>query len=862
MKKVFYRLIVVIVFWSCARKDDYLNPRLPVDRRVESVISLMTLDEKLAILQIESDTSEMKGMSFGKLGFMKGSDPRTAAEQYNEVQRYLKTRTRFGIPGIKSGEGIFAYMDYKTTAFPQPLAQAASWDTSVVGTVARVVSEEMKSRGVRQVYAPVLNMGRDPRWGRTGETYGEDPFLVSQMGVAYCRVFSSKGMITCLKHFAGNTGHNGMFGAPVFYSERYYREYEFPPYEAAIREGKAKSIMMAYNTADGIPCPQHEWMMKKIIRGEWGFDGFIVSDGGGLSLIKQNFGIDSSEVQIVAKAINAGCDVGLDERIFYGEALKKAVQQGLVSEKTIDESVRRVLRQIFATGLYDNPYVDPVYAEKINDCAEHRKAALEVAKKTMVLLKNDNHTLPFSKNVKKVLVTGPLADRLLINHYAGWGRKTVTVLEGLKQLLPGAEIIHQPGAGLRFTFYPLMDKKYFYHEENGKVVPGLQAEYFANQRMEGTPVRIQVDSAIDFHWGDTAPAGLPHDNFSIRWTAKFKAPATGKYIFNSHADDGLTVYVDDQRVVDMTEGPENSLFTARGEIYLEKGREYQLRAEYIEKGGSAFAHLGWDADEYKFIAPAVAAARKADVIIVVVGMFDNENGDRATLELDDVQEKLILALAELNKPMAVVIQSGTVIAAYHWADKVPAILMAWYPGEEGGNAIARTLFGDNNPGGKLPITFPKVTGQVPLCYNLLPGRSNKFYDYGSEPLFCFGHGLSYTTFEYTNLRLSKKTMTSGEVLNVSVDIKNTGSVAGDEVVQLYLHDKYASVSRPVKELKGFKRISLAPGQTSTVSFKLTSAELSFWNKEMKKVVEPGEFELMIGSSSQDIRCRDVFFVTE
>ena len=862
MKKLLHYLILVFIIAACSVKD-YKDPKLSVEERVESVLSQMTLDEKLAILQHATDTAEMHGLSFGKLGFMNNSaGPRESAEQYNEMQKYSKSRTRFGIPGMKSGEGIFAYMAYKTTTFPQPIGQAAAWDPEVVAKVADVVSEEMKSRGVRNVLSPVLNMGRDPRWGRTGETYGEDPYLVSKMGVAFCKTLSDKGLVACVKHFAGNAGHNGMFGAPVFYSERYYREYEFPPYEAAIKEGKAKSVMMAYNTADAIPCPQNDWMMNKVIKGEWGFDGFIMSDGGGLELVRKNFGIDSSEVQIVAKAINAGCDMALDKNIYYGESLKKALELGLVSEETIDESVRRCLRHIFASGLYDNPFVDPAYAEKINDCDEHRKASLEVAKKTMVLLKNNNQVLPFSKNVKNVLVTGPLADKLLINHYAGWGRKTVSVLEGVKKLLPEANVVHAAGAGLGFTYYPVIDKKYFYHNENGKSMPGLKAEYFSNNKWEGTPSKVQIDPVIDFNWADTAPAGFKPDEFSVRWSGKFKAPKTGRYIFNSHADDGLTVYINEEKVVDMSEGPENSLFTARGEILLNKNQEYSIRAEYSEKGGASFAHLGWDADEFELIAPAVEAAKKVDVIIAVVGMFDNENGDRSSLELDKVQEKLILELAALNKPMVVVIQSGTVIATYNWADKVNSILVAWYPGEEGGNAIAQTIFGDNNPGGKLPITFPKVTGQVPLCYDLMPGRSNKFYDYGSEPMFCFGHGLGYTTFEYSNLTISKNQIAAGDVLNVTVDVKNTGTLTGDEVVQLYIHDVYASVSRPVKELKGFSRVTIEPGQIRTVSFKLTNKELSLWDINMKFVVEPGDFEIMIGSSSNDIRAKGKFSVSQ
>ena len=852
-------LILLTFLISCSSKEEYKNTSIPVEKRVESIIRQMTLDEKLAILQMESDTLKMNGMSFGLIGSLDNSiEPDLAVDQYNKIQRYLKTKTRFGIPGLKNAEGIFAYMGYKSTSFPQPLGQAASWDPQIVSHVANVVGEEMKSRGVRAPFSHVLNMGRDPRWGRAGETYGEDSYLVSQMGVAYCKTISDKKMLPCIKHFAGNAGHNGKFGDPVFYSERYYREYEFPPYQAAIKKGGAKSVMMAYNTSDGIPCTQNDWMINKVIKGEWGFDGFIYSDGGGLDLVHNSFGIDSSQVQVAAKAINAGCDFGLDNRVYFGESLKKAVQQGLVSEKTIDESVRRILRQIFSIGLYDNPYVDRDYAKKINDCDAHRKASLEVAKKCMVLLKNEKQNLPFSKNIKNVLITGPLASRLLVNHYGGWGRKEVSVLEGVKNILPNANVIYQSGTSLGFTFYPIIDKKYFYNNENGKLKQGLKAEYFDNVYWKGIPKVITTDPNIDFDWRWKAPAGFEKGMFSVRWTGKFKAPYTGRFKFSSNADKQMSVYINDKLVVDMTNGTSNAIFSHHGEILLDKNVEYNFRAEYK---GKAYAKLGWDADLFSMIPQAVTAAKKSDVIIAVMGMYDDENGDRACLDLDPAQEKLILELAALNKPMVVVIQTGTVITAYKWADQVPSILMAWYPGEEGGNAIAQTIFGDNNPGGKLPITFPKVTGQVPLTYNLLPGRpSDVYWDYGNEPLFCFGHGLSYSTFDYSNLRLTRQKITANEDLTVSVDVKNTSKIIGDEVVQLYIHDILGSVSRPIKELKGFKRITLDAGAMKTISFKLTKEELSMWNINMKYVVEPGEFDLMIGSSSSDIRLKSKFEV--
>lgn len=862
MKSTFSVILFLLLFYS-SYSQIYKDVNQPVEKRVEDLLSKMSLEEKVYLLEQESDTLKMGNISFGKIGFLDSNkDPKIAAENYNKIQKYLKTKTKYGIPTFKSGEGIFAYMGYKSTAFPQPLAQAATFDENIVAKVAHILSEEFKSRGVRWIFSPVLNIGRDPRWGRTGETYGEDPYLISKMGISYVKTVESKGIVTTLKHFAGNTGHDGKFGSASFYSERYLREYEFPPYEAAFKEGGSKSVMMAYNTSDAIACTQSEWMMNKVIKGEWKMDGIIMSDGGGMELVHQSYGIDSTPMLVAAKSMNAGCDLALSPRdAFYGKPLIEAIKNGLVSEKTLDESVRRYLRQVFRTGLYDNPYTNPEYAETINDCAEHRKAALEVALKTMVLLKNQNNILPFSKEVKNIFVTGPLADKLLINHYGGYGRKEVTVLEGLKNMLPNAHIQYEKGAEVGFTFFPSIETQYLFTENNGKKVNGLNGEYFDNTKFQGSPSITQIDPNIDFNWKYDAPKGLKSDKFSIRWTGKLKVPASGRYTFGAHADDELAVYIDGEPIVDMKGGTTNALFVEKGNIYLEKDKEYEIKAEYVENAQKAYAKLGWDANLFAKIPETVEQAKKSDIIIAVVGSYDDENGDRAILNLDDAQEQLIIELSKLNKPMVVVLQSGNVITMRRWIDKVPAVLEAWYPGEEGGNAIVKTLFGDNNPSGKLPITIPKETGQVPLTYNRFPGKDTKaidrgidrFWDVGNEPQFCFGFGLSYTQFEYSNMKLSTNQMKSTDSIKVSIDIKNVGKREGEEIVQLYIHDEYASVSRPIKELKGFKKVSLKPNETQTLNFKITPKELQFFDINMKRVVEPGDFKIMIGASSDDIK---------
>ncbi len=552
--------------------------------------------------------------------------------------------------------------------------------------------------------------------------------------------------------------------------------------------------------------------------------------------------------------MNAGCDVSLsDGGDFYGAPLREALRKGTVSISAIDESARRVLRQVFRTGLFDHPYVDPDEAARVNGSAEHRRLALDLARRSLVLLKNDGRTLPFRKDVRKVAVVGPLADALLVNHYGGWGRHEVTVLEGVRRLLPSAEVAYARGAEVAYLAHPAVPASAF--------PEGLTAEYFANPRLEGVPAVTRHEESIEHDWKEGGPESLPVDGFSARFTGRLRAPRGGRVRFGLTMDDGARLYLDGRLVIDAWQN--GGLRLAEAEYTLEAGRTYDLRVEFYDSAHRASVQLGWDLDPFAGVAKAAALAREADAVVAVVGMRDDENLDRADLDLDPAQERLVHELAATGKPLAVVIQSGTVITAHDWIDEAPAVLVGWYPGEEGGNAIAEALFGDVNPGGKLPVTFPKVTGQVPIHYNRLPGKpQDAFIGVGNEPQFPFGHGLSYTTFEISGLRLGSPRIRRGESASVSVEVRNTGAVAGDEVVQLYLHDVVASVSRPVLQLAGFRRVRLGPGETRSVAFTIEPDQLALYDARMKRVVEPGDFEVMVGASSADIRQRTTLTVVD
>jgi len=839
----------------------YKNADAEIDERVEDLLGRMTLKEKITQIQfgMKNYIHEMEsdpGMVFALFNSLGAYE---AARKYNEMQAKYINDSRLGIPVLMEEEGIFGIMGYKTTGFPHSITLASSWDPDLYVKMAEVIAAEAKARGCRHLFSPVVNLGRDARWGRIHETYGEDPFLISKMGVAFVKTMEQNGIISTPKHFVANMGLDGKFGSPVHFSERLLREQYFPAFKAAIIEGGAKCVMTAYNTLDGIPCGTNRWLMTDILRNEWGFDGFIVSDGNALPIIYEAYHTAETKTELAAEAINNGCDVELSH-MFYWEPLLQAVEEGLVSEKTIDESVKRVLRQKFRVGLFDDPYVDPEYAAKITDSDEHRAVALEVARECMTLLKNDNQTLPFSKEINSIAVLGPLANEIKGDHYNGYGKKLVTVLEGIKNIVPDANVLYEKGAEIGYYAYPAIHSDRFTTSENGKSVQGLKGEYFDNGDLTGEPVFTRIDETIEFDWDYGSPGeGIPDDHFAVRWTGQLTSPASGKYMIGANVDDGLRVYLDNKLVLDAWRGGARRLEEA--EIQLEEDRTYDIRVEYYEGTYGSYISLGWDVDPYINIPEAVELAKKSDAAVIVVGSMSAENADRAILNLNGPQEELIKAVTATGTPTVVVLQTGNIITMRNWIDDTPAVIEAWYPGEEGGNAIAEVLFGDVNPGGKLPITIPKEIGQVPLNYNHLPFKPKDAYiGVGNDPQFPFGHGLSYTTFEYSQLKLSSKQISISENIKISAVIKNTGKVAGDEIVQLYIKDKIASVVRPVKELKGFGKISLEPGETKTVTFELTPELLSMYDLNMNFVVEPGEFEVMIGSSSEDIRLSSVFLV--
>ena len=863
----------------------YQDAALPVEERVQDLLGRMTPEEKFWQLFMipgdfeEGDLRDGRGRyRHGIFGFQlsaagKGHDvleqmldysragtPENVAETINALQRYFIEETRLGIPILPFDEALHGLARDGATAFPQAIALAATWDTTLVGEVSRAVARETRSRGIRQVLSPVVNLARDARWGRVEETYGEDPFLTSMMGLAFVRAFERAGVVATPKHFVVNVGAGGRDSYPIHLSERELSEIYFPAFRTAIQQGGARSIMMAYNAVNGVPATSNRWLMRATLKDAWGFDGFIVSDASatGGSVVLHGTAEDYTEA--TRQAVDAGLDVIFQTSYDHYKLFWPAFEQGLLDDSVIDEAVARVLRAKFELGLFEHPYVDPGEAARLNGHADHRELALEAARESIVLLKNEQRVLPLDRDLRTVAVVGPDAVEARLGGYSGPGINKTSILEGIERTYDKVRYVSGPGRAS--TEYVPVPSEYLRASSSPDAPEGLAAEYFDNNRLAGSPVVTRTDQQLDFGWTLYSPAPeLPFDWYSARWEGELHIPAPGVYRLGLEGNDGFRLYLNDSLLVDNWQ---KQSYRAMLKDVILVDSVYDLRVEYFESTGNARLRLVWDhgvADPEEAILEAVAAARESDVAIVVAGVEEGEFQDRASLRLPGRQEELIRRVAATGTPTVVVLIGGSAVTMDAWLDDIDGLVYAWYPGEAGGDAVADVLVGDYNPAGRLPITFPKSEGQLPLVYNHKPtGRGDDYRDLTGQPLFPFGFGLSYSTFSYSDLQVLPNPMASGGTATVRFTVRNTGNRAGDDVVQMYIRDELASTSRPVMELKGFQRIHLAPGESTTVTFELSSEHLQMLNQEMEWVVEPGTFRIMVGRSSKDIRMRGVLEV--
>ncbi|PWE01136.1 beta-glucosidase [Marinilabilia rubra] len=887
MKKILWGIILMAAISGpvSGQKLPYQNANLKVNDRVEDLLSRMTLKEKFwQMFMIPGDLSDGKERyQEGIFGFQVAAKGRQAeaagqmldygssgtagqvAGKINEIQRFFIEESRLGIPIIPFDEALHGLVRDGATAYPQAIALAATWDTTLVGEVARAIAVETRTRGIRQILSPVLNIARDVRWGRTEETYGEDPYLTTFMAKSFIGKLENNGIIATPKHFVANVGAGGRDSYPIHFNERILEEIYFPAFKEVFLETGVRSVMTAYNSLDGTPCTSNEWLLREKLKGEWGFDGFVISDAGATGGANVLHFTAADYAEATEDAIEGGLDVIFQTSYDHYPLFWEAYQKGMIDTSAVNDAVRRVLKAKFELGLFEDPYVDPQKAAKWNNHKSHRSLSRRAAVESMVLLQNYNDILPL-KNNNNIALIGYDADAGRLGGYSGPGNDIVTFYDGLKRRFGKNSVSLAKGVPLMSSDFVSVSSEFLSSEKNGQTVQGLNAEYFDNINFEGVPVVKRTDKQVSFGWTLFSPdPKLEFGWYSVRWTGTIEAPETGIFNIGIEGNDGYKMWLDNELVID------NQIKTTHGArvfpYSFEKGKTYDIKIEFFESSGRARFNLVWDygVDRHwqKQIANAVAVAEKSDVAVVAAGIHEGEFQDRGLLSLPGHQEELIKAVAATGKPTVVVLFGGSAITMSNWKEDVDGILMAWYPGEVGGDALADIISGDANPAGRLPVTFPVHEGQCPLYYNHKPtGRGDDYYNLTGEPLFPFGYGLSYTSFEYSGLKLSQSEINPEEKVKVTCKIKNTGKVAGDEVVQLYIHDTLASVVRPVIELKGFQRVSLKPGEEKEVSFELGFNELSMLDKSLTRVVEPGEFRIMIGGSSKDIRLREFLTVTE
>jgi beta-glucosidase len=768
MRLTFFVFLVIGII-ACSKEQSgepaYKNPELSAEERAKDLLSRMTLQEKVAQMhcvwndkaKFLLDTAGHFDVEKARKNFKNGlgqvgrpSDTKGGLDAYqtavltNAIQKYFVEETRLGIPVFYHEECLHGHAAKGATSFPQPIGLAATFNPALVESIFTLVAKEARLRGTHQALSPVVDVARDPRWGRVEETYGEDPYLAGEMGVAAVKGFQGDGsfksgerVVATLKHMAGHgwpeAGNNI---APANISERVLREVFFYPFKQVVQRAQPGSLMASYNEVDGVPSHANKWMLRDILRGEMGFNGYVVSDYYAVRELADREGLFGNSVaangdEAAKLTIEAGVNIELPE-IDCFRNLDSLVQREIIAESLIDELVVKMLEYKFRMGLFENPYVDPDKAKAFIGSEENRKLAHEAALQTITLLKNDNKVAPLTRDkVKHIAVIGPNANRILLGGYSGEPTFFTTVFDGIKQ-------------------------------------------------KAGDKIKVSYSEGCKI----TTTSGWSQD--------KVEVP---------------TVEEDRRQIKE-----------------------------------------------------AIALARTADVIVLAIGQNEQVSreawskehmGDRTTLDLVGRQDELIDAMVATGKPVVAFVFNGSPLSFNNLVKKVPAIFECWYIGQETGNAVADVLFGDYNPGGKLPITFPRSVGHVPAYYNYKPAARRGYLFDDVSPLYAFGYGLSYTTFEVSAPVLSNAAIKIGDSVQVSVAVQNTGTIAGDEVVQLYIRDKVSSVTRPVKELKDFKRIMLLPGQQKTVKFTIAPEKFSFYDINMAWTTEPGEFDIMVGNSSRN-----------
>ncbi len=802
----------------------YKDPSASVEKRVDDLLGRMTLQEKISML--------------GGTGFTTTPIP------------------RLGIPPLRMTDGPVGVRRGKATAFPCGTCLAATWDTSMIYEVGQAIGEEVRGKGLDVILGPCVNIARIPMGGRTFEGYGEDPYLTSRMAVSYIEGVQSEDVAATIKHFAANNQEYERGFVNEIISHRILNEIYLPAFKAAVEEAHVMCVMAAYNKVNGEYCTENNYLLNTKLKDDWGFNGIAMSDWGAVH----------SSIAVA----NGGLDLEMPTGQYLNDStLLPAVKSGEVKISTIDDKVRRILSVMFELGLFDHQRVPD---SSLVNSPEHRQVAYKAAVEGIVLLKNEDNVLPLNLNkIKSIAVIGPNAAEA---RTGGGGSAlvnpvySVSPLEALEARLKGkVKINYVEGVSLQSHITPVDSSLLYLPNENKH---GFKVEYFDNENLTGEPKASGVDHQIYFNWNGESPVpGIPAEHFSARWTGRLLAPGTGTYILEIASDDGSRLYVNDKLVID--NWGNHAVQYESHPIRLEKGRFYRIRIDYFQGMGGSALMFGLKPQGSNIDQAAVKAAKESDIALLFVGTsdyYETEGKDRDNLRLPVDQDKLIKEVAAANKNTVVINISGAPVVMDGWVNKVPGLLQAWFGGDEAGNAIADMLLGKYDPSGRLPITFPKRWRDCSAYGSYRKQDSVSDYTDGIfvgyrwfdkkniAPLFPFGFGLSYTKFAYSDFKILSNKQGDESNYKISFNIKNVGGVAGVEIPQLYVHDTEEGIIAPVKELKRFDRVSLQPGETTTVTFELTQSDFAHYDgTDEKWITHPGKYQVMVGSSSRDIQLR-------
>jgi beta-glucosidase len=823
MKKTIF---LAILFTVSVKAQVYKDIRADVETRVEDLISKMTPEEKL--------------------GYINGIN-----------WMYTKPIERLGIPSFKMTDGPVGTTTHgKTTAYPASILSAASWDLPLINKLGIALGKDSRAKGVNMLLGPGVNIARAPMTGRNFEYTGEDPFLSSQVAVNYITGVQSQGVVATVKHFAANNQEYDRNFISSDIDERTLHEIYLPAFKAAVQKGKVGAVMNSYNLLNGEHTSQNSRLNNEILKRQWGFDGILMSDWGGV-----HNGI---------AAFNGGTDIEMPgNEHMKSEVLMEALKKGEITQKMLNDKVRRLLRIFFRFGFFDRPQAIPSFPE---DSDESAAVALDLAKGGIVLLKNENSILPLNlSKSKRVAFIGPNAD----TYNAGGGSSYTqpfhytSTLKGFKEIAKDTEVTYTMGVP---SLNYLSAKSVFYTARGSNEV-GLKAEYFNNTSLNGTPKAVKTESVVDHEWVQTPGIeGIGQDNFSVRWSGVIRPVQTTTYKFTVKGDDGYRLWVNNKMVID--HWGDHGFEEKSTSLPLEAGKEYDIKLEYYEGGGDAAIVLAWFKPEDENFNEAIAMAKNADVVFLCVGFnkqVEHEGAERP-FELPEVQETLINVVAKANSNVVVLLNAGGNVYMKNWLPSVKGLIHTFYPGQEGGRAIAEILLGKTNPSGKLPVSFEKEWADNPTYNNYYDTDNDKhvaykegvfvgyrYYDSKKvEPLFPFGFGLSYTTFKYSNVKVEMKQTKRKISAVVNFDITNTGKADGAEVAQLYVSELKSKVNRPLKELKGFAKVFIKQGQTKNISISLDESAFSYYKvNESNFGFDNGDFEILIGSSSKDIKLKKI-----